>query len=163
MFLKGSHTKNKRDAVQFLTPGAVRLLQGYVSGKLANVKLFAIPDKAAPMLRADCEAAGIATDNHGEDRLPLPTQHLCLWAGGQRRQCEHRQGSHASSGHQVDDGQIRSRVGRGDQAGTRQFPKSYPDGDSMKNLSQNLSRLMEYTEVHHNSYSILAEKTLFLA
>ena len=57
-------TKNKAQAVQFLTPETLQILKQYTRGKLPNVQLFDIPDKSAKMLRADCKAAKINTDNH---------------------------------------------------------------------------------------------------
>jgi len=58
-------TKNKRQAVQFITPETLKVLKQFTRGKMPNVKLFDnIPDKSAKMLREDCKAAGIKTDNH---------------------------------------------------------------------------------------------------
>ncbi len=41
-----------------------RLLEEYIRGKMPTVQLFPIPDKSAPMLRDDCEAAGVEVENH---------------------------------------------------------------------------------------------------
>jgi len=57
-------TKNKAQAVQFVTSDTLDTLKQYTRGKLSNVQLFNIPDKSANMLREDCRAAKINTDTH---------------------------------------------------------------------------------------------------
>lgn len=67
VFVKGGAdgaTKNKNDAVQFFTPETGRLLAEYIRGKMPNVQLFPIHDKSGKMVRQDCEAAGVETENH---------------------------------------------------------------------------------------------------
>ena len=81
IFVKGGvdgATKNKDDAVQYVTPETGELLREYIRGKMPNVPLFpTIHHRSARMVRADCEAAGIDAENH-KGKLGLHSlRHTC--------------------------------------------------------------------------------------
>lgn len=77
VFVKGEHTKNSDDAMQRFSVHTSRLLQDYIRGKMPNVQLFPVPHKSAIMIRHDCKAAGIETENH-KGKLKFHTlRHTC--------------------------------------------------------------------------------------
>ena len=64
LFLSGEDVKNDQQATQNITPETAALIKDLAKDKMPNVKLFKITDRAAEMIRADCEAAGIEVENH---------------------------------------------------------------------------------------------------
>ncbi|MFC1764366.1 tyrosine-type recombinase/integrase [Planctomycetota bacterium] len=80
IFVKGGPdgaTKNKDTAVQYVTAETGSLLQEYIRGKMPNVQLFPIHHRSGQMVKEDCEAAGIETENHRGKLTLHSLRHSC--------------------------------------------------------------------------------------
>jgi len=77
VFVSGEHTKNGEDAIQEFSIKTAGLLKEFIANKMPNVQLFPLPNYTSRMIKADCKAAGIETDNNNGKKCFHSLRHSC--------------------------------------------------------------------------------------